>query len=55
MNFIVNGSEYNMRYYLEDGIQPSWLVFMKGVPQKQAEKYQFFSQKQASLQKIVEY
>jgi Plant transposon protein len=54
VTFTVNGNEYNMGYYLADGIYPSWPVFMKGVPVPQADKHRFFSQRQASLRKDVE-
>jgi hypothetical protein len=32
VSFTVNGREHHMRYYLTDGIYPSWPVFVKGVP-----------------------
>lgn len=54
VNFTVNENEYNMGYYLADGIYPSSSVFMKGVPVPQIEKHRFFSQQQASLRKDVE-
>jgi len=50
----VNNHEYNMGYYLADGIYPSWPVFMKGVPLPQLEKHRFFSEQQASVRKDVE-
>jgi hypothetical protein len=52
MNFTVDRNEYNMEYYLSDDIYPLWLVLMKGVPLSQAEKHQFFTQKQALLGSI---
>jgi hypothetical protein len=43
-----------MIYYLADGIYPSWLVFMKGVPVSQQEKHRFFSMKQVPVRKDME-
>jgi hypothetical protein len=54
VSFNVKGREHHMRYYLTDGIYPSWLVFMKGVPVSQQEKHRFFSSKQSTLTKDVE-
>jgi hypothetical protein len=31
VSFIINDREHHMRYYLIDGIYPSWLVFVKYV------------------------
>jgi hypothetical protein len=55
VSFTVNCREHHMGYYLTDDIYPSWLVFMKGVPIPQQEKHQFFSAKQASVRKDVEW
>jgi hypothetical protein len=54
VSFTVNGCEHHMRYYLTDGIYPSWSVFVKCVPVPQQEKHRFFSMKQASVRKDVE-
>jgi hypothetical protein len=50
----VNGHEHHMRYYLANGIYPSWPVFVKGVFLSQQEKHQFFSAKQSMLRKDME-
>jgi hypothetical protein len=52
--FTVNSREHHMRYYLIDGIYPSWPVFVKGVTVPPQEKHQFFSMKQVSVRKDVE-
>jgi hypothetical protein len=54
VSFTVNGREHHIRYYLTDGIYPSWSVFVKGVSVPQQEKHRFFSMKQASMRKDVE-
>jgi hypothetical protein len=54
VSFTVNGCKHHMRYYLTDGIYPSWSVFVKGVSIPQQEKHRFFSMKQALMRKDVE-
>jgi hypothetical protein len=54
VSFTINGRKHHMWYYLTDGIYPSWLVFVKGVPIPQQEKHRFFLMKQASVRKDVE-
>ena len=54
VNFMVNGHEHNMGYYLADGIYPSWPVFIKGIPLPQSEKHQLFTNAQAAWRKDVE-
>ena len=54
VNFMVNGHEHNMGYYLADDIYPSWPVFIKGIPLPQSEKHQLFTNAQAAWRKDVE-
>lgn len=56
VQFTVNGSQYNMGYYLADGIYPEWPVFVKTIPRAHmlSEKRQLFAKHQESARKDVE-
>jgi hypothetical protein len=51
---MVNGTEYNMGYYLADGIYPEWVTFAKTIPLPQCDKDKFFAAHQEGAQKDVE-
>jgi hypothetical protein len=53
-NYVVNGHEYNMRFYLVDGIYPEWATFEKTirVPENRAEAK--FSKAQDASWKYIE-
>ncbi|XP_074336136.1 uncharacterized protein LOC141673299 [Apium graveolens] len=53
VNFTINGNNYNMRYYLTDGIYPEWSTFVKTIPRPQSEKKKLFSKYQESQRKDV--
>ena len=53
-NYIINGHEYRMRYYLADGIYPNWLTFVKTIPCPQGLKKKHFATAQESARKDVE-
>ncbi|XP_021757970.1 uncharacterized protein LOC110723007 [Chenopodium quinoa] len=54
ISFMVNGHEYNMGYYLTDGIYPNWATFIQGITYPQPQKDKLFADKQAAARKDVE-
>ncbi|XP_021730709.1 uncharacterized protein LOC110697634 [Chenopodium quinoa] len=54
INFSVNGHEYNLGYYLTDGIYPDWETFIQGFSHPQIQKHKLFADKQAAARKDVE-
>ena len=42
VNFTVNGHEYNMAYYLTDGIYPSWATFIPAIKLPQDQRRSVF-------------
>ncbi|XP_021718630.1 uncharacterized protein LOC110686346 [Chenopodium quinoa] len=54
VNFTVNGHEYNMAYYLADGIYPKWATFVQGITTPQLQKDKLFADHQAAARKDVE-
>jgi hypothetical protein len=54
VKFTINGSEYNMGYYLADGIYPEWATFVKTITLPLTEKDTLFAQHQEGARKDVE-
>ncbi|XP_010468495.1 PREDICTED: putative nuclease HARBI1 [Camelina sativa] len=54
VTYYVNGNEYNLAYYLTDGIYPEWATFVKSIPQPQHPKHRLFAEKQEGARKDVE-
>ena len=54
MNFSVNGREYNLAYYLTDGVYPKWATFIQYIPIPQGPKVVLFFQRQEASRKDVE-
>jgi hypothetical protein len=52
--FNINGHNYNMGYYLADGIYPSCATFVKTIPEPQGNKKKYFAKAQESVRKDVE-
>ena len=54
MNFLVNGREYHLTYYLTDGSYPKWVTFIQSIPITQGPKAILFAQRQEAARKDVE-
>ncbi|XP_074340796.1 uncharacterized protein LOC141678368 [Apium graveolens] len=54
VRYTINGHEYNMRYYLADGIYPSWPTFVKTISKPLGNKKKYFATAQESVRKDVE-
>ncbi|XP_024004051.1 uncharacterized protein LOC112081528 [Eutrema salsugineum] len=54
VNFSVNGREYDLAYYLTDGIYPKWATFIQSIPIPQDPKACLFAKKQEAARKDVE-
>ena len=54
VKFTINGSEYNMGYYLADGIYPDWATFVKTITLPLTDKDRLFAQHQEAARKDVE-
>lgn len=54
VDYIINGHDYTMGYYLADGIYPSWATFVKTIPHPQGNKRKYFARAQEAVRKDVE-
>lgn len=54
VNFQVNANNYNLGYYLTNGIYPNWATFVKSIPLPQGPKHASFVKKQEADIKDVE-
>ena len=54
VNYIINGHQYRMGYYLADDIYPNWSTFVKTIPCPQGLKKKHFAKAQESARKDVE-
>jgi len=52
--YIRNGHEYKIEYFLSDGIYPKWATFVKTIPLPQGPKAKLFAQRQEAARKDVE-
>lgn len=55
VSYTVNGTQYDMGYYLADGIYPEWAAFVKTIRKPQTEKHKLYAQRQEGARKDVEY
>ena len=53
-NYTVNGRDYNMGYYLADGIYPQWAAFVKTISEPRGNKQIHFATMQEAARKDVE-
>ena len=54
VNYLINGNDYTMGYYLADGIYPKWSTFVKTILAPQGEKGKLFAKAQEAYWKDVE-
>ncbi|GAA0161084.1 hypothetical protein LIER_17485 [Lithospermum erythrorhizon] len=54
VHYSINGHEYNMGYYLVDGIYPNWTTFVKSIPAPIENKKKYFAKVHESLRKDIE-
>ncbi|XP_020262310.1 uncharacterized protein LOC109838264 [Asparagus officinalis] len=52
--YVIQGKEYNMSYYLADGIYPKWATIVQTIQQPQGRKKKYFAMKQEACRKDVE-
>ncbi|WVZ79761.1 hypothetical protein U9M48_027302 [Paspalum notatum var. saurae] len=55
VQFMVNGNQYNMGYYLADGIYPEWATFVKTIPLPYNDRHKLFAERQEAARKDVEW
>ena len=53
-NYTVNDRDYNMGYYLADGIYPQWSAFVKTISEPHGKKHNHFATMQEADRKDVE-
>ena len=53
-NYTINGKEYNMGYYLADGIYPKWATLVQTIHDRRGPKKKLFAMKQEACRKDVE-
>ncbi|XP_062107258.1 uncharacterized protein LOC133818413 [Humulus lupulus] len=53
-NYVIKGKEYNMGYYLADGIYPKWSTIVQTIHEPLGPKKQLFARKQEACRKDVE-
>ena len=54
VNYTINGHDYTMGYYLDDGIYPSWATLVKSISQPMENKNKYFAKAQEAAMKDVE-
>ncbi|XP_010480931.1 PREDICTED: uncharacterized protein LOC104759737 [Camelina sativa] len=54
VTYYVNAREYNLTYYLTDGVYPKWLTFIQSIPLPQSPKASLFAEREESARKDIE-
>ncbi|KAL0696564.1 hypothetical protein Bca4012_063744 [Brassica carinata] len=54
VQYLVNGHQYDLAYYLTDGIYPKWSIFIKSISLPQGPKAELFAKIQEATRKDVE-
>ena len=54
IDYLINGHDYTMRYYLVDGLYPKWATFVKTISAPQTQKHKLFAAAQEACMKDVE-
>ncbi|XP_062080921.1 uncharacterized protein LOC133785721 [Humulus lupulus] len=54
-NYVIKGKEYNMGYYLADGIYLKWFTLVQSIHDPCGKKNKFFAMKQEACRKDVEH
>uniref|UniRef100_A0A0D3EDR2 Uncharacterized protein n=1 Tax=Brassica oleracea var. oleracea TaxID=109376 RepID=A0A0D3EDR2_BRAOL len=54
VNYVVNGHNYRLAYYLTDGIYPNWATFVQSIREPQGPKASLFATHQEGVRKYVE-
>ncbi|XP_024016122.1 uncharacterized protein LOC112089284 [Eutrema salsugineum] len=54
VTYWVNGHQYDLAYYLTNGIYPDWATFIQSIPLTQSEKARLFATTQESVRKDIE-
>ena len=54
VQYVVNGHQYDLTYYLTDGIYPKWSTFIQSISLPQGPKAELFAKYQEATRKDVE-
>jgi hypothetical protein len=54
VQYMVNGNQHNIGYFLADGIYPEWAVFVKSIRLPITEKDKFYAKEQEGARKDIE-
>jgi hypothetical protein len=55
VQYMVNGNQHNIGYYLADGIYPDWAVFVKSISMPNSDKDKLYAQEQEGARKDIEW